>query len=399
MPAPRTRILIAEDSASAVRVLTNLISKEPSFEIITTVNNGRAAVKAATDHKPDLILMDINMPVMDGLEATNQIMADCPAPILILTSKASVAANFSPYQAISLGAVDSMEKPDQEFIKDPRNVKKFLALLKTVSSVKVVRHIKKKRSLRDERIIPASASNIRQKPTEDALQRTRTARAAEKGSAKDTSEPASPPPSSMDKLVCDKEIVAIASSTGGPRALQQLLSELPAHFPVPIVIVQHTLRGFMDELISWLSHECDLKVAVAKDRGDLVAGTVYFCPDNAFISIGTDKRTHLIKPRSSSDDDTHILSGNSLLSSVAKVYGKSAIGIVLTGMGDDGALGLKNMRDAGALTIAQDESTSTVYGMPKVAADLDAANYILPINMIAKMVNRLTHCRGKRNAG
>ena len=292
---------------------------------------------------PDLITMDIQMPRMNGLEAIEQIMAQSPVPILVLTSASD--ANTA-YEAIAKGALEVVPKPDCS--EDSRE---FIRKIKMLSQIRVIPHIRRGGSKHND--------------------------VENKGIL-------------LPKFRQSERIVAIASSTGGPKALSVFLSGLPLNFPAPIVIAQHIAENFIEGLNEWLNSISKLEVITPGDGEPLKAGKVYLSPPEKNMIVSPGRRVRLRRP---SPSDFYFPSCNALLSSAAASYGADAIGIILTGMGDDGVRGIGAIKEAGGITIAQDEKSSVVFGMPRVAIESGHIDYILPVRNISFEILRILNVR------
>lgn len=330
------RVFIVDDSPFVIEVIKDLLSEDPQIQIVGEALNGKQAVETIPKIHPDIVTMDIEMPVMNGLEAIEEIMAFHPVPILVITSKTD---SITAYQAISKGALEVMPKPEL----DSYDSKALIQKIKFLSKVKVISHI------RSCFTIPPTIKNTIKKNTDD-------------------------------------RIIAIVASTGGPKALSILLSELPQQFPYPIVVAQHIADGFVEGMIKWLQKETKLRVKIGEQRERIVPGTVYFSLSEKHMEINFDKT---ISYRERDPKDIYFPSCNVLLSSVAKVYGDRSIGVVLTGMGDDGKIGIAQIKKAGGITIAQDERSSLIFGMPKAAIETKCIDKVLPLNEISNFLIQL----------
>ncbi|MEO6603736.1 MAG: chemotaxis-specific protein-glutamate methyltransferase CheB [Polyangiaceae bacterium] len=329
------RVLIAEDSATTLELLSTMLESDPEIRVVGRAKNGAEAVALTKTVRPDVVVMDIHMPVLDGFRATRQIMIESPTPIVIVSATLDVKAVDVSLHALRLGALSVLEKPVGPGAVDfPETCERFIATIRAMSGVKVVR-----------RWAESSAP-----PTELA------------------SEQRSPP-----------QLIAIAASTGGPTALLRVLSDLPPTLSVPVLIVQHMAPGFVSGLASWLAEGCSLKVKVAEGGAHLEAGVAYLAPDDRHLGL-SDRRTLLVS--STPPCGGFRPSGTYLFESVARVYGSSAVGVILTGMGDDGCTGLGAVRRAGGRIIAQDEATSVVFGMPAAAITAGLPDIILPLDLI-----------------
>lgn len=340
-------VLISEDSATSRELLSHVLKADPYIRIIGMVSNGEEAIAAVAKRKPDVIMMDVHMPGMDGFEATRRIMHMQPVPVVIV-SETLVDQVAATHLAIEAGALAFVRQPPGLGHPDhAASVAELIQIVKLMSEVKVVR-----RWHRREHLKPVS---------EPGTTRVETAHA-------------------------DVRLIAIGASTGGPVVLQHILSVLAPSLNVPLLIVQHIAPGFVQGLTEWLGQSSGLPAHVATDRELALPGHVYVAPENFHMGIDKHGRIKLID-----DAPIHGLrpSVSSLFRSVAEALGPNAAGVLLTGMGSDGADGLKTMRDRGAITIAQDETSSVVHGMPGVAIRLDAAKYVLPPQDIAELLDRL----------
>jgi len=348
------RVLVVDDSAVLRQSLKFILESDPGLRVVGEAKNGEEAVALAGRLRPDVITMDIRMPRMDGLDAIRHIMAENPTPIVVVSSVDLDREMGISAQATRLGAVSVLRRPVS--VSDRKYqafTTRLIEQVKLMSEVKVI---------------------TRTRTRETAPPKTRTP------------EPVVQP---VVKKARETQIVAIGSSTGGPAALHQVLSALPADFSLPILIVQHISFGFVDGLAGWLDAACKLRVKVAEQRERIRPGIVYIAPDEHHLQAGFGRI------RLSQDEPVkgHRPSATVLFKSVAKAYGPAAVALILTGMGADGAVGMKALRDAGAVTIAQDEASCVVFGMPKEAIALRAIQHIVPLEKIAPTMMAL--CRRK----
>jgi two-component system, chemotaxis family, protein-glutamate methylesterase/glutaminase len=339
------RVLIVEDSPTSRQLLTEILSSDPEIQVIGSAADGAEGVQRTLDLRPDLVTMDIRMPRLDGFEATRRIMEQCPTPILVVSASAEPADSSITFNAIQAGALEVFEKPigpsDPQFAAQ---CQRLITAVKLMAGIKLVRR----------RVRP---------PTRPLT-------------------PLAPAAAPARNLA----LLAIGASTGGPMALATLLKALPADFPLPILVVQHIASGFVAGLVSWLQTNSRLPLTLAADGEIIAAGQVYFAPEGRHLIVPS----RGILGTSQAPPVSHVRpSATVLFNSVARVYRNEAGGVLLTGMGDDGAMGLKAIHDAGGPTFAQDEASSVVYGMPKAAVDLGAATYVLPVDRIAPALLRL----------
>lgn len=346
MAAGSVRVLIVDDSLVAREMLAQILSTDPGIEVIGMARDGREAVDAVAQLRPDLVTMDIHMPRMDGLLATEKIMAYHPTPILVVSSSVYGEGMGRAFDALEHGALEVIKKPEPRDWADLERIgKDVIRKVKVLSRVKVITHIAGRRPRPTTPIAPVELS-------------------APSGA---------------------RSLVAIGSSTGGPSALLDVLGRLAPDFPTPIVIAQHIADGFVPGLVSWLDSGCKVSVRAAEDGAPAHNGCAYLAPTG--VNLEMDGMTMRFVERS--PGQLYIPSADTLFESVARTIGRSSVGIILTGMGADGANGLKLLRDIGAATIAQDEATSTVYGMPRAAVELGAAQTVLPVHDIAEHLSKL----------
>ncbi|GAB7051130.1 chemotaxis-specific protein-glutamate methyltransferase CheB [Catenuloplanes indicus] len=338
------RVLVVEDSLTVRAALRAALTLDPGVEIVGEAVTGAEAVDMCRRLRPDVITMDVMLPVMSGLQATEQIMQTCPTPILVVSSAARREA-LGTYDVLAAGAVDVLEKPRGDASDDT-----WGARLRT--AVKVVSRIK-------------------------VVTRRRTAPMPE------------PAPAPMPGRPKGTQLVVIGASTGGPGAITHILSRLPAGFPLPVLYVQHLSANevFATAFTDWLAGQVHRPVAYATGGVPVSAGAgrvIVAPPDRhlfvrgGMLHLSNGPERHSCRP-----------SVDTLFESVADAYGPSAVGVLLTGMGRDGAAGLLAMRRAGARTYAQDEATSVVYGMPREAVLLGAAGETLPLTAIAERLAAL----------
>ncbi|MDA8409186.1 MAG: chemotaxis-specific protein-glutamate methyltransferase CheB [Treponema sp.] len=339
----RTRVLVADDSAIARAVLRDILESDPEISVVGEARDGREAVELARRLVPDIVTMDLGMPVLDGMGAIGEIMAAAPLPILVVSSALDAG---KAYAAVQRGALEVLAKPDSS----EASRAELIAKVKTLSTVRI-------------RALPRPIL---------------WTRPAESGQAM-------PSPAAKSEGL-GPPTFAIASSTGGPQALARILSSLPADFSASILIAQHISEGFAPGLVQWLSTVSKLKVRLAMGGELPDRGEVYVSPSESNLSLSPSGRLALAAP--AGRQVFHPLC-DALLKSVADARGRRGIGIILTGMSEDGARGLAAMREAGGFTIAQDEASSVVFGMNKVAIERGAALKVLPLEAIAAEMCRL----------
>lgn len=332
-----TRVLVVDDSPIFAEALCHVLVADPGIQVVGVAENGHQAIARNTELDPDVITMDVLMPELDGFEAVEKIMADRPKPILVLTGDARGRSGEMGIEALRRGALDLMVKP-ADWPGTPEQQTALRSHIQFLSKVAVVRH------LAGNRYRWAS------RPHHPRGTRTLTPRRVA---------PA---------------IIGLVASTGGPSALAEILGKLPPAFPVPVLVVQHLPSGFDESLRAWLDSVCSLPVRIADDGAILQPGTVAIARGGRDIRIGSDHRVSATAGMSSAP---HCPSGTVLFHSIAESFGARGLGIVLTGMGRDGAEGLLAIHRAGGITVSQNEASSVVYGMPKASFDLGASEYVL----------------------
>ncbi len=344
------RVLLVDDSPLAIAILKRMLSKSTGIEVAGTAANGREALKLIPQIKPDVICTDLHMPVMGGLELTKEIMADFPLPILVV-SVSGREGSINAFKAIEAGAVDIFLKPNGGADVDQDKLAADLIMkIRILSSVVVFR------KNRTDNAYGTLSSNI-------------------------------PAKTEMVPSISAVRILVIGASTGGPKALETILDSLPGNFPLPVICIQHISEGFLQGLIDWLSSKCRLKIEIAKTGAFPRPGTIYFPPEDTHLKIdGSGKFIITSEPHF----DGHRPSITVTMKSAAGYYKNSALGVLLTGMGKDGAEGLLSIKKASGITIAQNEESSIIFGMPKHAIELGAAVYIVPLNDIGPMILNYT---------
>lgn len=353
MSCPMIRVLLVEDSPVALTILKRILTSSPDIEIVGIANNGIEALQLIPQVQPHVICTDLHMPKMDGLELTRQVMANYPRPILVVSASVQTEDTHNVFQVLEAGAIDVFPKPRTGLVSEYEQTKQDL-----INRIKVLSGVSVFTQRRSQSPIPPPA-------------------------------PAHPLSTSSAPNIRAPKVVVIGASTGGPQALHTLLSALPAHFPVPILCVQHISEGFLPGLVDWLAAECHLNVTIAQPQTIPQPGTIYFAPDRAHLEVSSQGRLILSDKLPVSG---HCPSVTVLFNSVAAYYRQSTIGILLTGMGRDGAEGLSSIAQSGGTTIAQDEATSIVFGMPKEAIALGAAQQVLSIGAMAPMLLQRLKC-------
>ena len=368
------KILVVDDSAFMRKVLSDLFKSQPDFEVVDIGRNGAEAVEKVKQHSPDVVTLDVEMPVMDGLTALEQIMAVKPTPVVMVSSLTKAGADAT-IKALSLGAVDFVAKSAGSISRIDEIEKDLLQkcreaagvsgnrLRATVAAVKPV--------ILPEQTAPAAP----EKPL-----------MVEKVLTVDKAAPSMTRTTSVSSVISgvDDWIVAIGTSTGGPRALQEVLTRLPGNLPCPTVIVQHMPPGFTKSLAERLNTLSELTVKEAADNDKLVAGTVYIAPGDFHLTLRRETSGTYVKLNKDPAIGGLRPAVDPMMVSVAETYGTKAVGVILTGMGHDGAKGMKAIKRLQGRTIAEDQSTSVVFGMPKAAIEAGVVDSILPLQQVAE---------------
>ncbi|HJU91228.1 MAG TPA: chemotaxis-specific protein-glutamate methyltransferase CheB [Gemmatimonadaceae bacterium] len=347
-PTAPIRVLVVDDSPTIRTLLRAMLEEDSGIKVVGEAADGADAVRQAVKLMPDLITMDVVMPLMDGLEATKEIMISAPTPILIVAAvenRSAMDLSFDATQAGALGVVAKPENPLAAGFAEKRE--ELLSMVKAMAQVKVVRRWGSRPGRLTSRTDGAALPSV----------------SAE-----------------------DRQVVLIGTSTGGPAALRRIFMDLPRDFAAPVLVVQHIARGFVAGLASWLNAGCSLHVKVAEEGEDLLPRTVYLAPDDRHLGLRSDGRA-LISDRPPIGGFRP--SATFLFETAAEACGSKAVGVILTGMGNDGVAGLKALHGAGATVLAQDERSSIVYGMAQEAVKEGVVDSVLPLESIASKLTEL----------
>ena len=339
----KIKVMVVENSRVARELLVYILESSPDISVIATAENGVQALRQLEYQSPDLITMDVNMPEMDGLEATARILEKYPIPIIIVSAALDPGEIAHTFKIIDAGALALLDKPHS--VTDPKfeeESKKIVEMVKMMSEIKMVRRKRK---------VTSTSKFMTQ-------------------------------PYSNKKF----DIVAIGVSTGGPPILKEIFSNINPDFPLPVLVVQHIADGFVQSLVDWLNIYSKLPIHVAKQYEEVKPGHIYIAPSGQHMTVSRSHRISLIPMKES---DKHCPSVGKLFRSVADVYAKNAIGIILTGMGNDGVQELKMMKDKGGLTIAQDKESSIIHGMPGEAINIGAERYIQNVEGMIETLNKV----------
>ncbi len=343
----KIKVIVVDDSVFMRKILSDIINSHPSIEVLDTAKNGQEAVAKIQKLKPDVVTLDVEMPIMDGLSALQRIMDVYPVPVLMLSSLTKEGADAT-IKALQFGAVDFIAKPSNIFKINVEDMKNQLL----------------------EKIIIASKVKYRKK----LLYRTDTPKIIKKN-------PLISKPDTAKGMI--KKIIAIGTSTGGPRALQVLLPKIPKAIDAAMVIVQHMPPGFTKSLASRLDSISEINIKEAEHNDILFPGHAYIAPGDQHMEV-IKKGSHFkISLNKNQPISGHRPSVDALMYSLEKTQSKDIIGVILTGMGADGAKGLKKLRNNSAYIIAQDEESCVVFGMPKSTIKFGVVDKVLPIDDIS----------------
>lgn len=426
MPDP-IKVLIVEDSPTVSRILVALIDSDPALKVVGTATDGAEAIRLTSRLRPNIITMDVNMPRMTGLEATEYIMAHQPTPILVLTAFSKQDVNLS-FKMLSAGALDLIEKPDADDWKSRRT--HLLERLKLLSRIKVITHVRGKGRAFKEAVEKEAAEKeaLQKEALQKEAAKKETARTGElkplAAKEKDLrplwhseratapldpskiykptilrpvrpagplvdklAPPDTPVPTPEPELLKRRfEVLGIAASTGGPPALARLLRDIPPGLPIPLFLVQHIPAGFSMGLAEWLNGETKLAVKLAEEGETPRPGFAYLPADDRHLTFLPDGRLHL--------DDSPARyslrpSADLTFESMSKVWPGTTLAVILTGMGRDGSVGMRHLNEVGGYNIAQDETSSVIFGMPKAAIELGVVDKILPLGHIASYLKQI----------
>jgi two-component system chemotaxis response regulator CheB len=355
----KVRVLVVEDSLTIRKRLVEVLEQAPNFEVVGEAEDGRQAIERCLSLRPDAVTMDMMLPVMTGLAATEYIMAHCPTPILVVSASFNRGEVFKTYDALAAGAVEVIEKPTG---REAPGVweREFLTTLKIVSRVRVITH-------------PRARLN---------------------GTGREPRAPSDrapyPAPATEPRSI---SLVALGASTGGPNALVEVLRGLPKELDAPVLVVLHIGASFAPAFGEWMGTQVPRKVAYAKGGEVLhsLGSRVLLAPPDRHLAL----RGGRLELTDESERHSCKPSVDVLFESIAREHGPETAACLLTGMGRDGALGLLALRRSGAATFAQDEATSIIYGMPREAAQLGAAERILPLGEIGPALGALARSKGR----
>ena len=405
------RVLIADDSAFMRRILTDFFTKQPDFEVVGTAINGKEAINKVKDLSPDLVTMDVNMPIMDGLNALAVIMEEKPTPVVMLSSLTQHGTEAT-VRALSLGAVDFISKAGGSISKLDSIEDELLEKCRNAARARVHKmpyvHQKKLENSKitgnpQARSVPPVMKRV-ELPVRQGLKLGEKAQSSPSQNSGNLfgvkrpniilqarGKPQPPAPSKASSVPMTsmgngaKKLVAIGTSTGGPQALQQVITRLPGNLPCGVVVVQHMPAGFTKALADRLDTISQVSVKEAEDGDVIEPGHVYIAPGSHHLRVREEGSTRRIVLGQDPPVGNHRPAVNVMYDSVASI-GKNLVAVIMTGMGCDGCEGMKKIKAAGGYSIAQDEPTCVVYGMPKAVVDAGLADEIKPVQNIAQAI-------------
>ena len=352
----QVKVLVIDDSALMRKLIPQILARDNSIQVVGTAMDGEFGLKKIEELRPQVITLDLDMPRMDGMETLRQITRRYKIPVIIVSAHSTEGA-AATFKALAVGAFDFVTKPSDAASARMEDVAKEL-----IAKIKVAAKTE----------IPTLRATLAAEPV-----RVRKPQMQE-----------SRPPS---------KVVAIGISTGGPNALQFLLSQFPASFPGAIVVVQHMPEGFTEMFAKRLNECCSLEVKEARSGDVLLAGRALICPGNRHIRVRRMPLGDMVVLSDEERVNGHRPSADVLFHSAAEEFGREAIGVIMTGMGEDGAEGLGAMKRQGSLTIAQDERSCVVYGMPKAAVERGYAQRVVSLELLANTL--MAQCTEKQRTG
>lgn len=338
MSEAKIGVLIVDDSFVMRKLVSDILNSDSDVEVIATARSGKEAIKKIPQIKPDVITLDLVMPGLDGLATLKQIMSQCPTPVIILSAHSKEGADIT-IKCLESGALSFVLKPSGELSLDIESVQEqLLREVKLAAKVNVAK----------------LTTLIQEKPY----------------------------PAKRRSTAADK-IIIMGASTGGPQTLELIIGSLPPDLSIPVIIIQHMpAKEFTQSLAERLNNNCALEVKVAENNEIVKGGTAYLAPGGYRITFKLRRANETMICLKKEASDALTPSVDIAMQSIAKIYGQNALGVILTGMGHDGAEGMKAIKESGGRTIVQDES-SLIFGMPKAVIDSGCADNILPVNKIA----------------
>jgi len=365
---PKIRVIVVDDSSFMRNILTRMIERDPRFEIVGKATNGQEGVDMVRQHRPDVVTMDIEMPVMNGLEALRIIMREMPTPVIMVSSLTESGAKET-LEALEIGAIDVVPKAlndaDRSVFRQSDTIHEKLA---AAAQARIPGR---------KMAPPPAASTMPAARPSTALAQSTTATAAPfKAQVR---------PGKIEGV----RLILIGVSTGGPKALQEFIPSLPANLKAPVLVIQHMPPGFTGPMAQRLAERSALKVVEAHEGQELKPGTVYVAPGGRHVRVSLEGNALKVHIADDAGESPYRPSVDVAAESALKAVGKNVVCVMLTGMGSDGAAQFLNLRKAGAYVLAQNQATCVVYGMPRAVVENGAANEVLPLSEIANVLQIL----------
>lgn len=351
--AHEIRVLVADDSAVMRTAISRMLQSSPRVRVCGTAKNGVETVERAKQLKPDVVTLDVEMPLLNGMEALKRIMSECPCPVIMVSRMTCEGAEIT-VEALSAGAFDYIPKEDVQS--------------------------------------PADLARLQR----DLLEKVEAAALSPQATNVGTLHVLPPILALRDKALVVPKVVVIGTSTGGPKALQNIVPVLPADLAVPVIIVQHMPPGFTGPLARRLNGVSKIKVQEAQQGEQVAPGTVYIAPAGRHTTVCSSTSNIRFTLSDSPNDTLHKPSVDVTMSSVAEVYGRNVLGVILTGMGADGVKGMKLIQEKGGITVGQDASSCAVYGMPRSCAESGVLQRVVPLAHIVDVMLETVRYRGRR---
>ncbi|QDX94979.1 Chemotaxis response regulator protein-glutamate methylesterase CheB [Brevibacillus laterosporus] len=377
----KIKVLVADDSAFMRKVISDILTSDPNIEVVARARNGMECLEKVKEFQPDVVTLDVEMPILDGLATLERLMAEQPLPVVMLSSLTKEGADAT-LKALELGAFDFIGKPSGPISLDIHKVGQQLVELVKEAAVA-------KGRIKQKLTAPLTKTSVKKTQVEPQKKLRQTEKTSEYPSLSDKGSKGLQPMEMSDKT--GTKVVFLGTSTGGPRALQTLLTHIPAFFPAPILIVQHMPPGFTKSLAQRLDSMCQITVKEASDGEEIKAGTAYIAPGGYHMEATQPTGGKvIIKLHQEAPRGGHRPSVDVLFESASKLTHTRQWAVILTGMGADGTAGLRQMKEAHHVVgLIEDQSSCVVYGMPRAAIQAGLADHVVPLDHMAETLVRL----------